>query len=108
MATTARFLVLWTTPRDPEAFDRHYREVHIPLANKTPGVRRYTVSRNASVARGAETYYLVAELDFDDLTALRTAFATPEGRAVAADVANLEATGATMHSVTFELEDVSG
>lgn len=32
MATTARFLVLWGRPGDPAAFERHYREVHIPLA----------------------------------------------------------------------------
>lgn len=29
-ATPARFLVFWEQPTDAEAFDRHYREVHIP------------------------------------------------------------------------------
>ena len=30
-----RFIVLWkNTPTDVDAFDRHYREVHIPLAKK--------------------------------------------------------------------------
>ena len=28
---TVRFLALHETPTDPEAFDRHYREVHLPL-----------------------------------------------------------------------------
>jgi uncharacterized protein (TIGR02118 family) len=37
--------VLYDRPDDPEAFDRHYRDVHIPLARKIPGLRRYTVSR---------------------------------------------------------------
>jgi hypothetical protein len=32
MTTTARFIVLWGAPDDPEAFNRHYQEVHIPLA----------------------------------------------------------------------------
>ena len=31
-----RFLVLYDTPADPEAFDRHYREIHIPLAKQLP------------------------------------------------------------------------
>ncbi len=30
-----RFLVLYDTPPDPEEFDRHYREVHIPLTRSS-------------------------------------------------------------------------
>jgi len=49
---TARFLALYETPADPETFDRHYREVHIPLIRHLPGrqcwsawpVRRQAVS----------------------------------------------------------------
>jgi uncharacterized protein (TIGR02118 family) len=105
MTTTARFLVLWSTPKDAAAFDRHYREVHVPLAKKLPGLRRYTLSRNAAPIRGGDPYYLVAELDFDDMTALQEAFGSPEGRATAADITNL-ASYATVHSMIYELEDV--
>jgi uncharacterized protein (TIGR02118 family) len=57
-----RFIVLWQdTPTDTEAFDRHYREVHIPLANKMPGLRRYSLSRNVAQVRG-EPAYCLAEL----------------------------------------------
>jgi conserved hypothetical protein len=60
-----RFIVLWeTTPTDVSAFERHYREVHIPLAKKLAGLRRYTLSRNASVVRGEEPHYRIAELDW--------------------------------------------
>jgi uncharacterized protein (TIGR02118 family) len=99
-----RFLVLYDRPHDPEAFDRHYRDVHIPLARKIPGLRRYTVSRDVTSVRGGEPYYLVAELDWDDMPALQSAFQSPEGRATAADVANLADSG--VHSMIFELEDV--
>ena len=34
---TARFLALYEKPADPEAFDRHYREIHIPLGHRLPG-----------------------------------------------------------------------
>jgi uncharacterized protein (TIGR02118 family) len=37
---TVRFLALYETPADPEAFDRHYREVRIPLGRRLPGLRR--------------------------------------------------------------------
>jgi uncharacterized protein (TIGR02118 family) len=99
-----RFLVLYGRPHDPEAFDRHYRDVHIPLAKKLPGLRRYTISRDTTPVRGGEPYYLVAELDWDDMPALQRALQSPEGQAAAADVPNLADGG--VHSMIFELDNV--
>jgi uncharacterized protein (TIGR02118 family) len=105
MATRARLLVLWDAPQDPAEFDRHYEEVHIPLAKKMPGLRRYTVARDAKSMRGGEPHYLVAELDFDDKAALMAAFGSPEGQAVGAD-GDMLAKGATMQVYVCELEEV--
>jgi uncharacterized protein (TIGR02118 family) len=63
---TARFLALYEVPADPEAFGRHYREVHIPLARQLPALRRYTLGGDAAAIRGAP-YYLVAELEWDTM-----------------------------------------
>jgi uncharacterized protein (TIGR02118 family) len=87
---TVRFLALYETPADPEAFDRHYREVHIPLGRRLPGLRRYAVGRDVAAVRGGAPYYLVAELEWDTMDELRAAFASPEGRATAADAARLQ------------------
>jgi uncharacterized protein (TIGR02118 family) len=86
---TAHFLALYETPADPGAFDRHYREVHIPLGRRLPGLRRYAIGRDAAAVRGAP-YYLVAELEWETMDELRAAFASPEGRATAADAAHLQ------------------
>jgi uncharacterized protein (TIGR02118 family) len=86
---TARFLALYQTPSDPEAFDRHYHQTHIPLIRCLPGLRRYTLGRNVTALHGAP-YYLVAELEWDTMDELKAAFATPEGRATAADAVRLE------------------
>jgi uncharacterized protein (TIGR02118 family) len=99
-----RFLVLYDTPADPEAFDRHYREIHIPLAKQLPGLRRYTISRNHQPVRGDRGYYLVAELDWDDMAAMRQAFASEIGRATAADVPKFAPAGVS--SLVFEVEEV--
>jgi len=101
----ARFLVIWETPSDPEAFDRHYREIHIPLALKLPGLRRYTVSRNHVAVRG-EAPYIVGELEWDDMDALRAAFASAEGRATAADVTELSTT-VGVRSLIYEAGDAA-
>ena len=86
---TARFLACYDTPADPEAFDRHYREVHIPIARQLPGLRRYTVSRDTGAIRGGP-FYLVAELDWDSMAELRAAFGSAQGRATAEDAARLQ------------------
>jgi len=86
---TARFIACYDKPADPEAFDRHYHEVHIPIARQLPGLRRYTVSQDTAEVRG-EAYYLVAELDWDSMAELRAAFGSPQGRATAEDAAHLE------------------
>ena len=102
-----RLIILWKNrPTDVEAFERHYREVHIPLAKKMAGLRRYTVSRNASVVRGDEPHYRIAELDWDDMASLRRAVESPEGRAVSDDVANLAELSPGPQSEIYELDDV--
>jgi uncharacterized protein (TIGR02118 family) len=101
-----RFLVLYRQPQDVAAFESHYRDVHIPLARKLIGLRRYTISRNAAPIRGGEPYYLVAKLDWDDMAALQRAFQSPEGQATAQDVAKLEKLSPGVHSMVYELEDV--
>jgi uncharacterized protein (TIGR02118 family) len=100
---TARFLAVYETPADPEAFDRHYHDVHIPLGRRLPGLRRYTVSRAVAAVRGTP-YYLVAELEWDTMNDLRAAFDSPEGRATGADAARLQEL-APVRSMIFVAEE---
>jgi uncharacterized protein (TIGR02118 family) len=99
-----RFLVMYDTPQDPQAFDRYYNEIHIPLAKRLPGLLRYTVSRNLSPAHGGKEYYLIAELDWEDAAAMQAAFASDIGIQTAADVPKFAPTGVT--SVTYEVAEV--
>jgi uncharacterized protein (TIGR02118 family) len=101
-----RFIVLWkNTPTDIEEFERHYREVHIPLAKKMAGLRRYTLSRGESPVRG-DAYYRIAELDWDDMESFQRAAGSPEGRATAEDVDHLAQWSPGVQSMVFEAEDV--
>jgi uncharacterized protein (TIGR02118 family) len=100
-----RLLVMYETPADAAAFDQHYRDVHIPLVKKLPGLRQYTISRNAISVRGAEAFYLIAELDWDDMGSMQAALATPEGQATSADVEVLMP-GGGVRTMIFEVEAV--
>ncbi len=72
-----------------EEFVRYWREVHAPLAEKMPGVRRYVINPTAEAfAMGEPSFDGVAELWFDDAAAARGAFASPAGVATTRDVVN--------------------
>ena len=98
----ATFLVLYDAPADPAAFDRHYREVHVPLALALPGLRRFTISHDVR-GLGSEPCHLVARLEWDSVAQMHAALASPEGRAAGADLANLPA---TVRSMTFDTEEL--
>jgi uncharacterized protein (TIGR02118 family) len=88
--------VLYNHPEDQGAFDRHYDDVHAPLAMKMPGLRRFTVTRPGPDANGnTPAYHLIAVLEFDDEVALGNAMSSPEGQAAVADMANFAGAGAT-------------
>lgn len=97
-------VVIYKTPKDVAAFDRHYVEIHIPLAKQLPGLRKYEVSTGpiASPNGSAADTYLVGMLHFDDLAAIRAAFASPEGQACAADRRNFAPDDSRVQMLLFE------
>jgi uncharacterized protein (TIGR02118 family) len=96
-------VAIYRPPPDAQAFDRHYFEVHVPLAKKLPGLRKYEVSKGAIFPmNGAKEAYLIATLHFEDLASIRAAFATETGQACAADRKRLAPDDAVQ---TFLFED---
>jgi uncharacterized protein (TIGR02118 family) len=101
----AQLVVIDKTPKDPAAFDAYYAATHIPLAKKLPGLRNYQISTGpvASPA-GSSGVHLIATLTFDDLGAIQSAFASPEGKAAAGDLPNFVSGGVDM--LMFETTQV--
>ena len=102
---TARFVVLYDTPSDVEAFERHYNDVHIPLAKQYPGLRRYTRSHSPAAVIG-EPCYLVVMLDWDDMAALEAALGSETGWRAAEDAAANLTRYATFRGLIMQLEEV--
>ena len=100
-----RLVVEYGQPTDPAAFDRHYRDVHIGLAQAIPGLQRFTVGHGAPLDPTQPHPYLVAELDFESAEAMGAGMTSAAGAAAGADVANFATGGATM--VSFDVEDVT-
>ncbi len=69
-----------------EEFEHYWRERHLPLVAKLPGLRRLVAHRVLPDPNGpARAYDGVAEDWFDDLQAHDAALESPEGQAVLAD-----------------------
>jgi uncharacterized protein (TIGR02118 family) len=101
----ARVVVMYKTPMDTAAFDKHYAEKHIPLAKTIPGLRKYEISHGPIMTpAGPSSFHLIATLHFDDMGAIQTAFGSPQGQAAAADVQGFATGGAEMY--IFENKDV--
>ncbi|MCG0239890.1 MAG: EthD family reductase [Firmicutes bacterium] len=97
-----KLVALYRRPADPEAFDRHYREVHAPLAARMPGLRRMEVARVTGSPMGESPYYLMAEMYFDSLADLEAALSSPEGRAAGKDLMGFARDLVSLHIARVE------
>jgi len=89
--------VLYHQPADKAAFDKHYDDVHIPLAAELPGLQSYTVVRPGPEPDGsAPRYHMVATLVFPSAEAMQESMGGPEGQAANADLGNFAQAGATL------------
>jgi len=101
----ARLVVLYKTPKNAEAFDKHYASTHIPLAKKVPGLKKYDISQGpVGAPAGPSGIHLVATLYFDSLDALKAGLSSPEGQAAAGDLANFADGGADLYM--FDTKEV--
>ena len=66
----------------------------MPLAKTLPGLRSYEVTHGDVIGMaGKHGVYLVAILEFDSMSAIQAAMASPQGQATAADLANFAGAG---------------
>jgi uncharacterized protein (TIGR02118 family) len=101
----AELVVMYKTPKDTAAFDKHYFETHIPLAKKIPGLRKYSISQGpVATPAGPSPFHLIAILTFDNLASIQAGFASAEGKAAAADVPTFATGGVDM--ILFDTKEV--
>lgn len=81
-----KLVALYKKPADAAAFERHYTEIHTPLARKMPGLRKLEVCRFFGSPGGEPKFYMMAEMSFDTKEAMMAALGSPEGKAAGKDV----------------------
>ena len=91
-----KLVALYKKPQDPAEFDKHYFEIHTPLASKMPGRKRAEVSKIVGSPAGESEFYLICEMYFENMDALKAAMASPEGKAAAKDLMSFARDEVTM------------
>jgi uncharacterized protein (TIGR02118 family) len=91
-----RLIVLYNKPDDTDAFDAHYRDVHMPIVSRYPNLRDVRLSKLAGVGGREAAYYLMAEMTFDTAADLDDAIMSEPGAESARDLRNFAGAGVTM------------
>ncbi|KZF06287.1 ethyl tert-butyl ether degradation protein EthD [Rhodococcus sp. EPR-157] len=95
-----RVAVCYGAPEDPDAFDRHYADVHVPLARAVPGLVDFTWGTLDSLDDAPPPYYAIASLFFADEASLKAGLASTEMKAAGKDLRNFATGGAVMFTQT--------
>jgi uncharacterized protein (TIGR02118 family) len=112
--TAAIVTVLYHTPKDTAAFERYYRDTHLPLVvakQKEIGFIRADFTKFIRTVDGKRpTYYRQAELYFDSFDELKRGMATPGFKEVADDLSQFATGGLTgmIATVSNEHESATG
>jgi uncharacterized protein (TIGR02118 family) len=91
-----RLIALYENPKDPDAFDAHYRDVHLPILRRYPKIRDIRVTSPQGVAGRAAPYYLMAEMIFDSDDDLQEALGSEAGTESARDLRNFAGSGVSL------------
>ena len=97
-----KLVALYKKPADIAAFDKHYQEIHTPLAKKMPGLRKLEVCRFTGSPGGEAKFHLMAEMYFDNAEAMKAALSSPEGKAAGKDVMSFA--GDLIHMMFAEID----
>ena len=100
---TAHLLILYPHPKDETAFDRAYREEHLPLAgSKLVGALGVETKRVVGPAFAPPPYHLMSDVSFPTLEALKACAGSTGGQEALAHAASISTGGAPLVMVVAE------
>lgn len=82
-----KLIALYKQPEDKEKFDEHYFNVHVPITEKIPGLKKMKVTKFSTTPMGdVSEYYLMCEMYYEDYESLKNGMRSEEGKASAKDL----------------------
>jgi uncharacterized protein (TIGR02118 family) len=89
----AHLLVMYPTPKDPKAFERAYREEHLPYAGPRLKGATSVVSKRVAGPKGMATYHAISDVTFPSLEVLQACAASVTGQEALAHAASISTGG---------------
>lgn len=89
----AHLLVMYPIPKDPKAFERAYREEHLPYAGPRFKGATGVVSKRVVAPGERSLYHAVSDVTFPSLEALQAAAASTNGKEALAHAASISTGG---------------
>ena len=86
--TVHRMTILYGTPADPEAFDRYYRDVHVPIATAMTELTAWRLHWLDADAEAASGLHLIADLVTETPEDMKRMLESEAGKASSADLDN--------------------
>lgn len=99
--------VIYKTPKDIEFFERHYFDVHIPLAKQLPGLIKYEINGEPIISTtGHSDTFRIANLYFESMEAIMNAFKSEIGQRCAADRKILAPNNEDVQIYLYDTKDI--
>ena len=98
-------LAIYKKPEDAASFEKHYKEVHLPLAKKIPGLKQILCHWISGGARGKSDIHMVAELVFNNEEDFKRAMGSEENKACGKDLANFAGAGVEVVFASSRVEE---
>ena len=86
-----KLIALYKKPADVDAFEQHYARIHIPLAERIPGIRKTEWTRFLASPQGEAPYYMMYEMYFDSMESYQAAMKSEENKAAGQDLLSFAA-----------------
>lgn len=98
-----KLIVAYRKPTDVNEFERRYKAEHVAMAKRIPHMSRIEFGKVAGMMDGSPApYHRIAELYFDDQSALGKAGASEQGKAAFAHAGEIASGG--MDAMVVQVE----
>jgi uncharacterized protein (TIGR02118 family) len=94
---SAHLLVMYPAPKDPLAFERAYREQHLPYAGPrltAAGATSVVSKRGVAVGGGAPPYHAISDVTFPTMEMLAACASSSGGQEALGHAASISSGGA--------------
>jgi len=89
-----KLTVIYPWPRDIEAFEKQYNEVHVPMAvQRLSGKTKIVATKVLKSPQGAPSIHRIAEIYFPSMAALEECLSSPGGQGTAAHAVSISSGG---------------